>query len=119
MSRRLVWHKDEVKDVVKLLLSCKTEKEIEDVFDHILTPREINDIARRYKVFQMIDEGKSFTEILHETGMSSVTVSRLSQKCGYGFRKSSKIAKPKRKSADHLRRKTIRYKGVPVAKVRG
>src|SRR3989344_7126426 len=97
MSRRLIWHKEDVQGVIKLLLSCKNEKEIELIFDRVLTPREINDIGRRYKVLKMIDEGKTFTEILMETKMSSKTISRIGAKCGFGFRKSSGILKPKEK----------------------
>ena len=112
-GRRLVWHKTEIEEVIQLLLESKKKEEIENLFDRILTPREINDIARRFKVLKMIDEGASYSDIITETGMSSVTVSRISAKCGYGFQKSSKpIKKPKNKAP---KRKTkLKYKGVKV-----
>lgn len=120
MSRRLVWHKEEIQEVISLLLSCETNHDMEIIFDKVLTPREINDIARRYKVLKMIDEGKSYADIMQETGMSSVTVSRLSMKCGYGFRKSSGIKKVKNKRSNmgYGRGKTLKYKGVAVATIR-
>jgi len=117
MSRRLVWHKDEIQEVIRLLLSCKNNEDIEIFFDRVLTPREINDIARRYKVLKMIDGGKSYADIMQETGMSAVTISRLSMKCGYGFRKSSGIKKVGKREP-YGQRKTLRYKGVPVATIK-
>lgn len=118
MSKRLIWHKEEIQEVIKLLLFCKNEEEVELIFDRILTPREINDIGRRYKVLKMIDEGKSFTEILMETKMSSTTISRISAKCGYGFRKTSGLKHIKKKPAKENKFKTIKYKGAPAFKVK-
>jgi len=120
MSKRLVWHKEEIQEVISLLLSCKTKQDIEFFFDRVLTPREINDVARRYKALKMIDSGESYTDIMQETGMSSVTVSRLSMKCGYGFRKSSGIKKinKKRTNMGYGRGMTLKYKGVSVAKIK-
>jgi len=117
MSKRLVWHKEEVEDVIKLLLSCKTKENMEKVFDRILTPREINDIARRYKALIMIDEGRSYADIHLETGMSKVTITKLFAKCGYGFRKSSGLSRPK-KPKEIKRQQIVKYKGVIVAKIK-
>jgi uncharacterized protein YerC len=117
MNKRLVWHKEDIQDVVRLLLDCKNKQEIEIVFDRILTPREINDIARRYKALTMIDEGKPYADIHLATGMSKVTISRLSAKCGFGFRKSAKL--PKVKKVTRLQNtRTLKYKGVSVARVK-
>lgn len=120
MSRRLVWHKEEIQEVISLLLSCETNHDMEIIFDRVLTPREINDIARRYKTLKMIDDGKSYADIMQETGMSAVTISRLSMKCGYGFRKSSGIKKINKKSSSmgYGRGMTLKYKGVSVAKIK-
>ncbi len=113
MSKRLVWHTKEIREVTELLLSCKNAREIENIFDRVLTPREINDIGRRYKVLRMVDEGKTFTEIIQETGMSSVTISRITTKCGYGLQKSSGL-KTTRKKPTPKRSIKLRYKGVRV-----
>ena len=120
MSKRLVWHKEEIQRVIELLLSCKKKEEVELVFDRILTPREINDIARRHKALTLFDEGSSYSDIMAKTGMSSVTISRLSMKCGYGFRKSSGLKKPKKETKKLNKReyKTLKYKGFPIAIVK-
>lgn len=118
MNKRLVWHTEAIRDVVNLLLGCKTKEDVEKVFDKVLTPREINDMARRHKVLTMIETGSTYTDIRKDTGMSSVTISRISMKCGYGFRKSSGLTnKQKAASKRETYKRTIRYKGVPVIKV--
>jgi len=112
LGNRLVWYKDDIEEVVSLLLNFQKKEDIENLFDRILTPREINDIARRYKVLKMIDDGASYSDIITETGMSSVTVSRISAKCGYGFRKSANI-----KSAKKEKPKSnpgLKYKGIKI-----
>lgn len=112
LGRRLIWHKKEIEAVVDSLLSCKSRQDIEDLFDKILTPREINDIGRRHKVLTMVGQGKSYSDIISETGMSSVTVARISTKCGYGFQKSSSTKSPKKGTPK--RRISLKYKGVKI-----
>jgi len=114
MSERLVWHDKEILDVVDLVLRCKNRAEIRGIFDKVLTPREINDIGRRYKALTMIDEGRSYTDIRLATGMSPVTINRLGGKCGFGFRKSSGLSNQKKKGTSNYR-KTLNYKGVKVS----
>ena len=113
VGKRLVWHNQEVADVVKLLAEVRTTEEVELIFDRILTTREINDAARRYKVLRMIEGGKSYADIMLATGMSSSVICRLSAKCGFGFQKSSGIRKTR--TAKQPRKKTkLRYKGVRI-----
>ncbi len=113
MNKRLIWHKKEVEDVVSLLVDTRKPEEVELLFDRVLTTREINDIARRYKVLKMLDAGRSYTDIIVETGMSSSAIGRLSAKCGFGFQKSSGLQKPK-KTTPSKRTKKLKYKGVTI-----
>ena len=120
MSKRYIWHKKNIEEVIDVLLGCKKREEVELLFDRILTPREINDISRRYKALRMLEEESSYSDVMVKTGLSSFTISRLSAKCGFGFRKSSgmkKVEKPKQK-INNREYKTIKYKGIPVIKVK-
>lgn len=114
MSERLVWHDKEVLDVMTLLVGSKSIDEVRKIFDKILTPREINDIGRRYQALMMIDEGRSYSDIRLKTGMSPTTLNRLATKCGFGFQKSSGLSKPKKSKSTPQKRRTIKYKGVRV-----
>lgn len=114
MSKRLVWHDKEVLDVMALFADSKSIDEVRKIFDRVLTPREINDIGRRYQALMMIDEGKSYADIRLKTGMSPTTLNRLATKCGFGFRKSSGLPKPKKPRVPIKGKRTIKYKGVRV-----
>lgn len=113
MNKRLVWNTKEVKEVMELLAEAGEVSEIELIFDRILTTREINDIGRRYKVLRMLEGKFSYADIMLETGMSTSAIARLSAKCGFGFQKSSKLAKPK-KTRGPRRKVKLHYKGVRV-----
>jgi len=113
-NERLVWHDREIMDVIDLLLECKTRDDVKMIFDRILTPREINDIGRRYKTLIMLDEGRSYADIRTQTGMSPTTINRLATKCGFGFSKSSGLDRPKKIKTSQNSRRPLRYKGVKV-----
>ncbi len=114
MSKRLVWHDKEILDVMALFVNCKSIDEVRNIFDRVLTPREINDIGRRYRALMMIDEGRPYTDIRMATGMSPTTINRLATKCGFGFQKSSGLSKPEKPKVPAKRRRSIKYKGVKV-----
>ncbi len=113
MNKRLIWHDKEIADVMDLLVECRNRDEVGSIFDNVLTTREINDIARRYKVLKMISEGSTYADIKIATGMSATAISRLSLKCGFGFEKSAKLTK-KKITTYRKRTRTIRYKGVRI-----
>lgn len=113
---RYDWHKEEINKLIKILAATKTSKEIEKIFDFVLTPREINDIARRLKALEMLGEGKSYADIQSELGMSPIVISRISGKIGFGFSASQKaklndkILHKNKTSKEY----TLRYKGAPT-----
>jgi len=114
MNQRLVWHDQEVLGVFDLMLECEKREDIRNIFDRILTPREINDIGRRYKALIMIDEGRSYADIRMKTGMSPTTINRLSAKCGFGFSKNSGLRKNEQRRRSQKGRAMLKYKGVKV-----
>ena len=61
----------------------------------------------------MLEENKSYADIIIATGMSTSAIARLSAKCGFGFQKSSGIRKTKT-SKQPRRRTKLRYKGVRI-----
>jgi TrpR-related protein YerC/YecD len=109
------WREKEIKEMIGYL-SHKSSTEIECVFDAILTPREINDMARRLKILKLLESGKTYSDIQMELGVSSEMISRVSSKIGYGFRRT--YAGPKLSSENtpkkSYRRSGIKYKGAPA-----
>jgi TrpR-related protein YerC/YecD len=113
------WCEKEIVEAIEAIADCEDSVEVCGLFDVILTPREINDMARRYKIIRMLDEGCSYGEITRALGVSTVMISKVSSKIGYGFRRSwpstaKKNNKDVKKWQDPLTRpQDIYYKGVP------
>jgi TrpR-related protein YerC/YecD len=111
------WCQKEIAEVIEALSECKAPEDICEIFDAILTPREINDMARRYKIKKMLEDGQSYSEIKMTLGVSSDVISRVSTKIGYGFRRTesstTKIESVPGYKDPLTRKKGIYYKGVP------
>ena len=69
----------EVDELFDAILSLKTREECYRFFEDALTVREVVDIAQRLKAAKMLRDGKSYTEVCNETGMSTATISRVSK----------------------------------------
>lgn len=74
----------QVNDLYKALITLKNEKEFNKFFQDICTIKEIHDLAQRYAVAVLLNEGKLYSEIVKETGASSATVSRVKKALYYG-----------------------------------
>lgn len=70
------------------ILALESEQECRDFFEDICTVKELRDIAQRFRVAQMLNEGKNYQEISQSTGASTATICRVN-KClmlGEGYR---------------------------------
>jgi TrpR-related protein YerC/YecD len=109
------WREKEIEEIISFLAQ-KSALEIEEVFDATLTPREINDMARRFKILKLLEEGKTYADIQMGLGVSTEMISRVSGKIGYGFRRTyGTIEKSKDQPGPKKqhRRSNTRYKGAP------
>uniref|UniRef100_A0A7C3MJZ8 DNA-binding transcriptional regulator n=1 Tax=Dictyoglomus thermophilum TaxID=14 RepID=A0A7C3MJZ8_DICTH len=84
MSYQPKWVVDDVKFLVKAILSLKNEEEVLRFLEDICTINEIQELSQRLKVAKMLYEGKSYEEIEKETGASSATISRVKKFLYYG-----------------------------------
>lgn len=72
------------------LASLATAEEARALVLDLMTPREVEELARRLEVARLLDEGVPYKGVSQMTGASSTTVSRVS-KClrdgagGYGL----------------------------------
>ncbi len=71
-------------NLVKAILSLKTEEELYAFFEDVCTIKELQDIAQRLEVARQLTEGKVFREIAESTGASSATISRVNRCIMYG-----------------------------------
>lgn len=111
------WLEKEIREMVQVVSECRDHQEVESLFELILTPREINDIARRLKVLRMIANGHSYLEIRQSLSVSSALISRLSYHVGFGFRRTN--SKTTRQTDSRLPRVVINYLMAPKIKYKG
>lgn len=81
-DRRL---KDEVVDrLFEAILCLDTVDECYRFFEDLCTVGEIKSLAQRFQVAAMLEEGKTYDQIVKATGMSTATISRIKRFLHYG-----------------------------------
>lgn len=71
-------------DFFNAILSLENVEECKRFFEDICTIKEINDLAQRLEVAQMLSQNKNYQEISTVTGASSATISRVNRCFAYG-----------------------------------
>lgn len=67
----------------KAILSLKTEDECAKFLEDLCTPQELQSIAQRLKVAEMLHSGKNYNAIVEETSASTATISRVNKTLTY------------------------------------
>jgi len=66
------------------ILKLESIEECTRFFEDICTIKEIREMSQRLEVAVLLDKGKSYQEILAETGVSTATISRVNKCLNYG-----------------------------------
>ena len=66
-------------ELYDVLDSLRSKEEFRVFFEDICTPQEINNMDQRIECAIMLKQGKTYTEIIESTGISSATLSRISK----------------------------------------
>lgn len=66
------------------ILSLRTKDECYEFFEDACTIREIEEIAQRFEVAELLWNGKSYNEINQTTGASTATICRVKKCLVYG-----------------------------------
>lgn len=66
------------------ILSLRSVDECYNLLDDLLTISELQSIAQRLAVAEMLDQGQTYDEIEHATGASSATISRVKRALAFG-----------------------------------
>ena len=77
----------------EVLASMQTPEEIATLLDDLCTVKEIEQMDQRIRSAILLMEGKTYTQITEETGISTVTLSRVSRALQYGSGGYSKLLK--------------------------
>lgn len=75
---------EETDHLFQAILSLQDEEECYRFFDDLCTIGEIQAMSQRLEVAKMLRQGKTFSQISAETGVSSATITRVNKCLSYG-----------------------------------
>lgn len=75
---------DEIDQLFEAALLLKDTDECYKFFMDVCTINELQSIAQRYVVAKMLNEKKTYSEIVKTTGASTATISRVNRSLQYG-----------------------------------
>ena len=73
-----------VNNLFRAVLSLESIEECYDFFEDLCTVAEINEMAKRIAAAHMLSEGRKYTEIAEDTGLSTATIIRVKRCLNYG-----------------------------------
>ncbi len=68
----------------RTILNCETKEDCAALLGDLCTYQEIEKMAQRAAAAKLLAEGKTYLEIIEETGISSATLSRVSKEYRHG-----------------------------------
>lgn len=71
-------------ELFRAMLTLKTEDEYYSFFEDLCTISELHAMQQRFQVAKMLDKGKIYSDIVHQTGASTATISRVNKCLSYG-----------------------------------
>ncbi len=66
------------------MLSLRTRDDCYAFFEDLCTVAEIKSLAQRLAVASLLRKGRTYAEIVEETGVSTATISRVNRALAYG-----------------------------------
>jgi TrpR-related protein YerC/YecD len=78
------WQTNETQDLFKTILSLRTEDEAARFFRDLCTLSELEAMAHRWQVAQLVDQGLPYHEVAKRMGASTATVTRVAHWLRHG-----------------------------------
>ncbi len=76
--------KKRLKLLIETVSAIKTPQELADFLQDLCTPAELESLADRWEVAQLIDAGENYRDIAEKTGISTTTITRVGRSLKYG-----------------------------------
>ena len=83
-SDPIEWRSPAVDDLLDTIVALPDREAAERFFRDLCTLRELHDLAQRWQVVQLLDQGRPYAEISRETGASTATITRIAQWLHHG-----------------------------------
>lgn len=78
------WLTDDTRALVSAFLSLRTEQETAGFLRDLCTRRELEEMAHRWAVVRLLDEGLPYREVAQRTGASTTTITRINEWLQHG-----------------------------------
>ncbi|MBQ3654397.1 MAG: DNA-binding transcriptional regulator [Synergistaceae bacterium] len=78
------WHDEQTDNLCGAFLRLGTPEEVYAFLEDIATISEIKSMAQRLEVARLLNEAKTYPEIVQATGASTATISRVKRCLEYG-----------------------------------
>ena len=84
MSAMDAWRNEAVGELLETILRLESTDEASAFFRDLCTLGELHDMAQRWAVVRLLDEGMHYAEISSRTGASTATITRIAQWLHHG-----------------------------------
>ena len=78
------WRTPDVEALFEAILRLETLDDAEPFFRDLCTLNELHDMAQRWAVVRLLDDGKHYAEISRTTGASTATITRIASWLHHG-----------------------------------
>lgn len=75
---------EKLENLYQVILKLETVEECKALLEDLCTRKEVANMAERIYAAQLLMEGKTYSQVISETSISSATLSRISQCVQYG-----------------------------------
>lgn len=80
----LGWRDVATLDLLAAIVALPDTAAAERFFRDLCTLKELRDMAQRWHVVQLLEDGRHYLDISHETGASTATITRIAQWLHHG-----------------------------------
>ena len=84
MGAMEAWRDEAASDLFEAVLRLESVDEASAFFRDLCTLGELHDMAQRWAVVRLLDQGLHYADISHRTGASTATITRIAQWLHHG-----------------------------------
>lgn len=79
------WRNEQTEGLLAALVRLNSLDEAAAFLRDLCTHKEVTEMASRWTIVRLLDQGMSYRDIAHQTGVSTATVTRVSQWLHHGM----------------------------------
>ena len=81
-----------IQELYQAFISLESQEDCSQLLEDLCTRKEVEQMAQRLRAARLLMEGKTYSQVIEQTNISSATLSRVSRcvQYGSGYRKFAK-----------------------------